>query len=33
LAALEGKTIAFLWDDLFRGDEIWPVLSQALRTR
>ena len=30
LDALDGKTIAFLWDDLFRGDEIWPILKQEL---
>lgn len=33
LATLEGKTIAFLWDYLFRGDEIWPILSEALEKR
>jgi hypothetical protein len=33
LATLEGKTIAFLWDYLFRGDEIWPILSEALGQR
>ncbi|MBI3198010.1 MAG: hypothetical protein HYZ40_11015 [Rhodospirillales bacterium] len=33
LDALDGKTIAFLWDDLFRGDEIWPILKQELSTR
>ena len=33
LATLEGKTVAFLWDYLFRGDEIWPVLSKALGSR
>ena len=27
LDTIEGKTIAFLWDDLFRGDEIWPILK------
>ena len=26
LDTIDGKTIAFLWDDLFRGDEIWPIL-------
>ena len=30
---IEGKTIAFLWDDLFRGDEIWPILKQELGKR
>jgi hypothetical protein len=33
LDALDGKTIAFLWDDLFRGDEIWPILKQELSSR
>ena len=29
----DGKTIAFLWDDLFRGDEIWPILKGELSNR
>ena len=33
LDSMEGKTIAFLWDDLFRGDEIWPILKQELASR
>ena len=33
LDGIEGKTIAFLWDDLFRGDEIWPILKQELSRR
>ena len=33
LDTIEGKTIAFLWDDLFRGDEIWPTLKQELGKR
>ena len=33
LATLEGKTIAFLWDYLFRGDEIWPILTEELGRR
>ena len=33
LDTIEGKTIAFLWDDLFRGDEIWPILKQELAQR
>ena len=33
LPTLEGKTIAFLWDYLFRGDEIWPTLSGELGRR
>lgn len=33
LDTIEGKTIAFLWDDLFRGDEIWPILKRELSGR
>ena len=33
LNTIEGKTIAFLWDDLFRGDEIWPILKQEIGKR
>jgi hypothetical protein len=33
LDGLEGKTVAFLWDYLFRGDEIWPILSEELGKR
>jgi hypothetical protein len=33
LDTIDGKTIAFLWDDLFRGDEIWPILKQELSRR
>ncbi len=33
LASLEGKVIAHLWDYLFRGDEIFPVLEEALAAR
>jgi hypothetical protein len=33
LHTLEGKTIGQLWDDLFRGDEIFPMLEQALSAR
>ena len=33
LPTLEGKTIAFLWDAVFRGDEIFPVLQAALAGR
>jgi len=33
LDKIDGKTIAFLWDDLFRGDEIWPILKQELSSR
>ena len=30
LDTLDGKTIGQLWDDLFRGDEIFPVLEEGL---
>ena len=33
LETLAGKTIGQLWDDLFRGDEIFPVLEAALAQR
>lgn len=29
--SLEGKRIALLWDYMFRGEEIFPVLQEALR--
>ena len=33
LSSLDGKTIGELWDDLFRGDEIFPMLEEELRRR
>ena len=33
LQTLRGKTIGHLWDDLFRGDEIFPMLEGALAQR
>lgn len=33
LASLDGARIAFLWDHLFRGDELFPVLAAELRDR
>jgi hypothetical protein len=33
LPTLDGMTIGELWDDLFRGDEIFPLLRQALGDR
>ncbi len=33
LATLDGKRVAFLWDYLFRGDELFPVLADELRRR
>lgn len=33
LDTLVGKTVGELWDDLFRGDEIFPMLREALASR
>jgi len=33
LAELDGKRVAFLWDYLFRGDELFPVLADELTKR
>jgi hypothetical protein len=33
LDTLAGKTIGQLWDDLFRGDEIFPILEEELTRR
>jgi hypothetical protein len=33
LDSLAGKTIGQLWDDLFRGDEIFPILERELGQR
>ncbi len=33
LDSLEGKRVAFLWDYLFRGDEIFPMLADGLAQR
>jgi len=33
LADLDGARVAFLWDDLFRGDEIFPALEAELTER
>jgi hypothetical protein len=33
LSSLEGKTVAQLWDFLFRGDELFATLEEALRAR
>jgi hypothetical protein len=30
---LEGKTVAQLWDYLFRGDEIFPMIEDGLKER
>ena len=33
LDSLEGKTVAQLWDFVFRGDEIFETLEEALKAR
>ena len=33
LDSLNGKRVAFLWDYLFRGDELFGVLEQELQRR
>ena len=33
LDTLSGKRIGFLWDYLFRGDELFPVLERELAAR
>ena len=33
LDGLEGKTVAHVWDYLFRGDEIFPLLEEGLKAR
>jgi len=33
LDTLAGKTVAFLWDSVFRGDEIFPMLETELARR
>ena len=30
LASLQGKRVALLWDYLFRGDEIFPLLEEEI---
>ena len=33
LETLNGKTIAQLWDYVFRGDEVFPLLEEGLKQR
>ena len=33
LNTLEGKVVAQLWDNVFRGDEIFLILEEALKAR
>jgi hypothetical protein len=30
---LNGKTVCYLWNAAFRGDEMFPILSEELRRR
>lgn len=31
--SLDGRVVGFLWDYLFRGDEIFPVIAEELKAR
>jgi hypothetical protein len=33
LPTLQGARIGFVWDYMFRGDELFPVLERELRSR
>jgi hypothetical protein len=33
LSELEGKTVAQLWDYLYRGDQVFELLEEGLRAR
>lgn len=33
VGSLQGKRVAFLWDYLFRGDELFPELERELTNR
>src|SRR5687768_12409990 len=33
LQSLEGKTVAQLWDYLFKGDEVFELLEEGLKAR
>jgi hypothetical protein len=33
VTSLEGARIGFVWDYMFRGDELFPVLERELRAR
>ena len=33
LDTLRGKRVGFLWDYLFRGDELFPAIMEELRNR
>ncbi|MFT7645814.1 MAG: hypothetical protein ACI8Y4_000547 [Candidatus Poriferisodalaceae bacterium] len=31
--SLNGRTVAFLWDYMFRGEEIFPIIAEELKAR
>lgn len=33
LASIQGKTVAQIWDYLFKGDEVFELLEEGLRAR
>ncbi len=33
LASLEGRTVAEIWDFLYRGDEVFQLLEEGLKAR
>ncbi len=33
LDSVDGKRIAFLWDYMFRGEEIFPMLEEHIRSK
>ncbi len=33
LSSLRGKKIGFLWNGMFRGDDVFPVLQRLLKER
>ncbi|MBI3069463.1 MAG: hypothetical protein HYY79_11465, partial [Betaproteobacteria bacterium] len=33
LATLEGRTVAQLWDYMFRGDEVFALLEEGIQAR
>jgi hypothetical protein len=33
LPTLDDRRVAFVWDEIFRGDEMFAVLTDALRAR
>mgnify|MGYP001219474744 FL=1 len=33
LTTLDNKRVAFVWDNVFRGEEIFPLIERGLRAR